>query len=426
LITKQRYLAARIYYTAFALAVAFFVGPFSTVNAQRADYLIHVSVDGLRPDVVAALGKSNLPNFFRLRTEGVFTYNARSDYDYTVTLPNHTCQLTGRGVLGATGHNWTNNVDPAPGETLASNKGSYIAGAFDVAHDNGLRTGEYASKSKFSLFATSWNATNGAPDTTGVDNGTNKIDVYVNNGNTSNLVNTLVANMAAQPIHYVFLHLTDPDTVGHSSGWTSSQYTNIVKTMDYRLKVIFNLIDTDPRFTNRTAIVLTADHGGKGTDHSNASLPEDYTIPFYVWGPGVIAGGDLYTLSTSTRLDPGTSRPSYTNSVQPVRNGEAANVSLKLLGLGPVPGSTIDTNQDLVLTVPGPSDLQLTLVGPDAVLTFTTATNLLYDIQSRNDPFTGAWGNIVTNIPGTGGVVTNIEVGAAAQDQRFYRVRPHF
>jgi len=398
-------------------------------HAQRADYVIHISVDGLRPDGITALGKSNLPNFYRMRIEGVFTDNARTDYDYTITLPNHTTQLTGRGVVGAAGHNWTSNTDPDPGETLASNKGSYIAGAFDVAHDNGLRTGEYAGKSKFSLYATSWDATNGAPDATDVDNGRNKIDVYVNDEDTAALVSNLVADMTAQPFQYVFLHLRDPDSAGHSSGWNvtpGSDYSTAIKAMDDRLGEIFNLIDSDSRLTNRTAIVLTADHGGKGTDHSNPTLAEDYTIPFYVWGPGVISGGELYALNPSTRLNPGTSRPAYTNSVQPVRNGEAANVALKLLGLGPVPGSTIDTNQDLVLTVPAPADLRVTLVDTNVVLTFTALSNLLYDIQSRNDLGSGSWGNIVTNITGNGGTVTNIHVGAATQSQRFYRVRPHF
>ncbi len=426
---RQRNLTGKLPYIAFALVLTLSLVQLSPANAQKADYVIHISVDGLRPDAITALGQSNLPNFYRMRTQGVFTDNARTDYDYTVTLPSHTTQLTGRGVVGATGHNWTSNSDPDPGETLASNKGSYIAGVFDVAHDNGLRTGEYASKSKFSLFATSWDATNGAPDVTGTDNGQNKIDVYVNTEDTADLVNTLITNMTAQPFHYVFLHLRDPDSVGHSSGWDvtpGSEYSNTIKTMDNRLGAIFSLIDGDPRLTNRTAVILTADHGGKGTDHGDPALPEDYTVPFYVWGPGVISGGDLYALNASTRLNPGTNRPPYSDLVQPIRNGEAANVALQLLGLGPVTNSTIDHAQDLVLTVPGPQDLRLTLVSTNAVLSFTTASNLLYDVQGRNDLGSGSWSDLVTNISGTGGIVTNVEVGAATQPQRFYRVRPHF
>lgn len=321
-------------------------------------HVIHVSVDGLRPDAITTLGPTNLPNFYRLRTQGAFTDNARNDYDITVTLPNHTTQLTGRGVLGAAGHAWTSNSDPAPGQTLASNKGAYIAGVFDVAHDHGLRTAEYASKSKFSLFANSWDATNGAPDLTGIDNGRNKIDVYLNMSSTSNLVDALVAVQATQACDYVFLHLADPDAVGHASGWDvtpGSAYCNAVIAMDRLLGRLFTLVDSNALFRAKTLMIVTADHGGLGTDHSNPAVREDYTIPFYVWGPGVSAGADLYALNVAARLDPAAGRPLYTDPVQPVRNGECANLTLNVLGLAPVPGATLNAAQDLVLAWEAPA-----------------------------------------------------------------------
>jgi len=412
------------------LVVTLFFLPAPTAVAQPISHVIHISIDGLRPDVITALGPTNLPNFYRLRAEGAFTDNARSDYDYTETLQNHTTQMTARGVLGVTGHNWTNNTDPTAGQTLASNKGSYVVGVYDVAHDNGLRTGHYASKSKFSLFDTSWNGVNGAPDLTGPDNGKDKIDVYLNQSDTAVLENSMITSMTTQPFQYVFLHLKDPDTTGHASGWNvtsnTSAYCNTIKTMDSRLGQIFSLIGTNAQLHGRTAIVLTADHGGTGTGHGTATLAANYTVPFYVWGPGVLAGADLYLLNHGNRLNPGTGRPTYSAPVQPIRNGEVANVALKLLQLGPVPGSTIGAAQDLALTVPPPSDFRLAIAGGDVVLSFSMRTNVLYDIQSAASLPPGGWSNVATNLAGTNGSIASVVVGAAGDPVRFYRLKLHF
>jgi hypothetical protein len=221
----------------------------------------------------------------------------------------------------------------------------------------------------------------------------------------------------------------DPDAAGHGSGWDitpGSAYSDAIKTMDERLGAIFDLIEGDSRFTGCTAIVLTADHGGSGPDHSDATLREDYTVPFCVWGPGVMAGADLYALNPANRLNPGTNRPDYSDPVQPIRNGEAANVSLKLLGLGPVPGSTIGTNQDLALTVPAPNNFRVIFIGTNAALAFTTVSNVLYDVQASPNLRPGSWSNLASNLIGNGGMITNVDSGAAAVSSRFYRLRLHF
>jgi hypothetical protein len=402
----------------------------SPVRAEAVSYVIHVSVDGLRADVIPALGAASLPNFYRLRTEGSFTDNARTDYDYTETLQNHCTQMTARGVLGVTGHNWTGNSDPAAGQNLHTNKGSYVAGVYDVAHDAGLRTGHYASKTKFSLFDTSWNSTYGALDAVPPDYGKDKIDVYLYGYDTAALEHTMINAMVAQPFHYVFLHLADPDRTGHDSGWyispTNSAYCNTIREMDKRIGRIFSLIDTNAQFTGRTAIVVTADHGGDANNgHGTATVAANYTIPFYVWGPGIMPGGNLYLMNPTNRLNPGTGRPTYSAPVQPIRNGEAVNVALRLLGLPAVPGSTIGAAQDLALGVSPPSDFQLTIVGNNAVVGFTMLTNVLYDIQGRGDLTSGGWSNVQTNIKGTTGSHTNVIVGQVSAN-RFYRLKLHF
>lgn len=134
-----------------------------------------------------------------------------------------------------------------------------------------------------------------------------------------------------------------PDTaaVGHA------EYNNTLIAIDGYLGRIFNLVSCNETLKAKTFIVLTSDHGGSGISHSDAADPLNYTIPLLVWGPGVAAGADLYALNTTTRLNPGTGRPDYSAPIQPIRNGDAANLELKLLGLEPVPGSTINSAQNL-------------------------------------------------------------------------------
>jgi len=341
--------------------------PFSAPGASI-DYVIHISVDGLRPDAITTLGSGEVPNFYRLRTEGAFTDNARTDVDHTSTLPNHTSQLTGRGVGGGSGHSYTGNSTPSSATTLETNKGSYVSSVFDVAHDNGLATGLYASKEKFILFDQSYGASTGGLDMTGPDdNGRDKIDSYLYDSDTGSLVTSYLGAMTSAPFNYSLLHLRDPDSAGHSAHWdltSGSTYLDSIVAIDGLLGGIFDTITTDTTLNGKTAIVLTADHGGRlGTgNHDPATDSENYTVPFYVWGPGVAAGADLYTLNLFGRTDPGTTQPAYTDPDQPIRNGDAGNLALDLLGLGPIPGSTINAMQDLsVAPIPLPAALPMML-----------------------------------------------------------------
>lgn len=312
-----------------------------------AEHVIFISVDGMRPDSVTTLGKDAAPNFYRLRREGVFTDNARTDYDYTVTLPNHTCMVTSRRVMGPEGHNWTHNKMPEM--TLHENKGSYIASMFDVAHDAGLSTAMFASKDKFVLYDSSYNESNGADN----PNGKDKLDTYFSESSGSGddttaqpTVDKLIEMSAKHPYNLTMLHLADPDAVGHHSNWMSDAYLNSVKRVDAMLGQVMTFVENDPNYAGKTTIILTADHGGVDGSHGNNKLHEDYTIPFYVWGADVTSPGDLYAVNKDSRKDPGTGRPDYTGP-QPIRNGDAGNLCLTLLGLPAIPGSMIDADQSL-------------------------------------------------------------------------------
>lgn len=113
---------------------------------------------------------------------------------------------------------------------------------------------------------------------------------------------------------FSMIHLRTPDSVGHSRDWDlrpGSDYTNSIITVDQYLGMIFRMINSSPVFCDRIHLIVMSDHGGtKGRyTHIFPGIVTNYTVPFYVWGPEVSAGADLYALNPDYH-DPGTSRPS--------------------------------------------------------------------------------------------------------------------
>ncbi len=310
--------------------------------------VIHLAVDGLQAKGIAALiAAGKAPNFKRLVTEGASTHDARCDFTHSVTLPNMTAMMTGLAVSAVAGkpatmfHGYVDNVSVAPGVTLhnAGNPAlSYVRSIFDLAHDYGLRTALYSSKVKFALFEQSWDAKAGAADLVGVDNGKNKIDDKLMDADTAKLMNAFIAASTKQPYSYAFVHLWDPDQIGHLKGWGSPQWQVAVIHVDTQLGKLLNHIESHPKLAGHTVLLVTADHGGHLKNHSNQTHPDIYTIPFYLWGARIAKGKDLYGQLTN-RTAPGATLPDYTAKAQPLRNGDSAAIAAMLLGLPTLPGA---------------------------------------------------------------------------------------
>ncbi|HEY5961352.1 MAG TPA: alkaline phosphatase family protein [Polyangiaceae bacterium] len=317
---------------------------------QHVARAILVSVDGLGGKYLEErFAKGDLPGFTELRRTGSSTLNARADYDFTITLPNHTSMLTGRPVArdpdlpANVHHGWTINGIVDATYTL-HNSGNpalaYVASVFDITHDRGMKTCMYAGKLKFAVYSNSYDATNGAPDTVGVDNGRNKIDrVVLLEGNTEQLISTAEADIAGGSCDFAFIHIADLDTpLGHGLGWGSEAWSEGLARVDaWIARLVKFTSKKDPG--TAAALVVTADHGGQGSSHGDSSEIWNYQIPFFAVGPGYVPNTDLYSIASSKRRDPGLVRPRYSVTLQPVRNADAANVLLAMLGLPPVPGS---------------------------------------------------------------------------------------
>lgn len=328
-------------------------------------HVVVVSVDGLRPDAIDGPEDGPLPGFGRMR-KGPHTLQARSDATLTITLPNHVSMITGRPVNGKTGHGWTLNDDPPAakdGGTLHVRRGAYVASMFDVAHDRGAATAVIATKSKFSLMAQSYDDDHGAADRDGADDGKDKVDAFACLRTSRMARETAVAwlrSRQGQGQSLTLLHFAAPDHAGHGTGWDmspASPYRKAVAEVDAELAALLAAIDADPALRGTVAVILTADHGG-GVPFISHTVPvakENFLIPFLVWLGADRAPSELAALNADRRaLAPATEYLGDDASPPPIRNADAGNLALQLLGMPAIAGSVANARQDLLLEEPAP------------------------------------------------------------------------
>jgi len=155
----------------------------------------------------------------------------------------------------------------------------------------------------------------------------------------------------------VFWHLRDMDTAGHGKGqgWSlnpESEYMRALQTADSALGVLLAHLDSNPETRNRTAILLTSDHGGGVPLHGHWSLglhPENWTIPLLAWSGLGIFSGELYALNSQTRTNPNGAISAQPSQPLAITNSELGNLALQILGLPPIPESVANKSQDLLL-----------------------------------------------------------------------------
>ncbi|MCW1968004.1 MAG: alkaline phosphatase family protein [Anaerolineae bacterium] len=334
-------------------SMIFAPSPQLAATAQQ-NFVLHINVSGLRSrDLHAMVNMGKLPNFAQLHAQGAWTHNARIDADNALWRPNQVSLLTGRPMLNRfgipnSGHGWMSDSPPDLNATLHRHVGYYVASTFDMAHDQGLRTSLYATDHFYALFKNSFNAANGALDAIEHDDGFDKIDVYVNaHHDTSYMMSALLNDLAVAPSNYTFVQFHDLASAGYQYGWGSPAYHNNLVNLDQWLGEIFNAVRSNAVLSGTTSIVLTSDRAGSevgieaidGVDPSDAA---NYTVPFFVWGPGIPQNADLYVLNGWATGNPGTHYVDYQAATQPIRNSSSANCALQRLGLPSIPYSSFD------------------------------------------------------------------------------------
>ena len=236
----------------------------ATVPGSVTDYVVVISIDGLRPDAIGKFGALTLQ---RLMREGSYTLDAKTIMP-SKTLPSHTSMLTGEEP-SKHGITWNSNKMDQHGHVA-------IPTMFAEARAQGLRTAAFFSKGKFNHLAVP-----NTLDHVRVPNGGNK-------WNADQTVEHVGAYLEHERPNLMFVHISEPDHAGHRFSWMSAVYGRAVRKAD---RAVAQVLETADRAFGQGnySVIITADHGGHGWSHGSSDL-RDVTIPWIAWGQGVRAG----------------------------------------------------------------------------------------------------------------------------------------
>jgi|SRR5687768_4109774 len=237
----------------------------SLPQASVSRHVIVVSVDGLRPDAIAAY---NAPTLQRLMREGSHTLSATT-IDPSRTLPSHTSMLTGQPPERH-GVRW-NHVVTADADVIE------LPNVFSVARAHGYSTAAFFSKAKFQPLQR-----DGTLDYSQAPGG------WFGRWPSKRTMADVAAYLPAARPNVLFVHLADVDAAGHHSGWMTPEYGRAVLTADAAINELISLADR-AYGAGRFSLIVTADHGGHGSGHGSKD-PQDVTIPWIAWGQGVKPG----------------------------------------------------------------------------------------------------------------------------------------
>jgi len=319
------------------------------VKRAQQKTVILLSISGLRSDAITKLGPERLPHFYQIIKTGAATLNAQTDFQSTATMPNHIGMLTGRPVYGDHGHNYVK--DGFFGSAIHDVSQKYISSVFDVVYRYGLRSTFFASNYNFGLFVISYTQASSMFDIPVLKKNASRFQsYYITRGQDDDTFRKFRYELIHYDSSLIFLHMAGPQMVGQSRGWDvqeGSFYLKSVIKVDRYIGEILKAIKENKHLMNSTYLIITTDHGGSQKNYVDFMNPDNYTIPFMVWGPEIARGQDLYQLNKGRRRDPGKRKVPNISMAQPVRNTDAANLVLYLLNLPSVSGSVSNVAQDL-------------------------------------------------------------------------------
>lgn len=270
----------------------------SAAYGQSAEHVIIIGVDGLSPRGIDAAATPVMNHLIR---RGAYSFEARGVFP-TSSAANWASMLMGAGpeFHGVRSNDWRRSnarIHPA-----ATAKGGLFPTVFDVVR---------ADRPDAIIAAIyDWDGIGGlfSPGCLDADIGTHGPE----------------ATAAAASAYFVehgpalmFVHLDHVDAAGHTSGWHTDAYYEAVERADHAIGVILDAVRSSG-LEDKTAVIISSDHGGVGTSHGGESMDE-LIIPWIASGAGLAEGRRI---------------------TRPISTTDTAVTAADLLGVSPHPAWT--------------------------------------------------------------------------------------
>ncbi|MCO5241879.1 MAG: alkaline phosphatase [Chitinophagaceae bacterium] len=240
-------------------------------QSKKVKHVVLIGCDGLG---AYALPDADMPNLKKMMNEGAWSLKARSVLPSSSAV-NWASMLMGSGPTMHGYTEWGSAVPEIPSVDI--NRYGMFPTVFSLLKEQ--------QPAAVSALIYSWS---------GIDPLVEKeaTAIRVSSGDNDDFcADTAALIIREQKPVLTFIHLDQPDGVGHNIGHHTPEYFNELKKVDARIGKIVRAVQ-EAGIAEHTVILVSADHGGKGKGHGGKSLDE-VQIPWVIYGKGIKKGHQL-------------------------------------------------------------------------------------------------------------------------------------
>lgn len=243
----------------------------STASFGQAKHVVMIGLDGLGS---YAIPDAEMPNLKKAMQDGSWTLKARSVLPSSSAV-NWASLIMGSGPTMHGYTEWNSAVPEIP--SADTTPGGIFPSVYSLLK---------AQKPKsYTALIYSWGGIGPL-----VEKGATDYRYYSKDDDDDSVAKTVEIIKSKKPT-FTFVHLDEPDGVGHNIGHHTPEYYAELKNVDARIGKIIQAVE-DAGIAKKTVIIITSDHGGINKGHGGKTLDE-LEIPYIILGKGIKSNNQI-------------------------------------------------------------------------------------------------------------------------------------